>query len=505
MPVKQAEEGPLVKAPVETGPGVAPPRRVGPPRGPDADEPRVDLTTLPVMGPVLAKALHSRKFQFTAIVPNQIIFWAVIVIGFAGAAMSGATNFATAITWFWWFSLVFLLTLGVGRGWCTVCPFGGFAEWIQRRTFWGRTQKSLGLGRKMPASLAKHGLVISAFVFLTMTWAEEFFGIPDSPLITSAMVVGIVSFTTLGFMLFRGREHCTTFCPLSSVLGVVGTNAVVAGFRPKDYSVCQSCRTKNCLRGSENAYGCPWGNYPATTSVNTDCGLCSECYKACPNHNIGLFAYKRPFAALISGKKNTTIAWAAALLFGLVIWQSWNALGSYTTVDNWLNSVTRFPGYPNPIDYILSITVVAALLALFAFLMSRTMSIKTKAASAFSRWFAPITYGIIPLFGADFLARVMPKFFNNAPKVVGIVGNSFGAHLDLANVAILPNNWLVRLQMIVVGLGTVAALYVTAKIMRKDVSDIAAHKTLSVVIPAVVIAVGGIGLAVLYFAMNGAE
>ena len=107
-----------------------------------ADPPRGwDLTR----SPRVARILKDRRFQFLLILPNQIIFWTVIVVGLVGTAVPGL-NFGTAITWYIWFCLVFVLMVVVGRAWCVMCPFGGFAVCIQRRTFWKRTQQALGLG-----------------------------------------------------------------------------------------------------------------------------------------------------------------------------------------------------------------------------------------------------------------------------------------------------------------------------------------------------------------------
>ena len=133
--------------PVPVAVHLRPPRRDGvaerfaatdPPRGWDvAAHPRV------------ARVLHNRKLQFFLILPNQLVFWLVIMLGLLGTVVPGL-NFGTAITWYIWFCLVFVMMVVVGRAWCAMCPFGGFAEWIQRRTFWQRTQKTLGLGRKLP-------------------------------------------------------------------------------------------------------------------------------------------------------------------------------------------------------------------------------------------------------------------------------------------------------------------------------------------------------------------
>ncbi len=75
-------------------------------------KPGLELTKYPRV----AKLLHNRKFQFITIVPNQLIFWFVILIGFVGTADPGL-NFGTAITWYIWFALVFVLMVVVGRAW----------------------------------------------------------------------------------------------------------------------------------------------------------------------------------------------------------------------------------------------------------------------------------------------------------------------------------------------------------------------------------------------------
>ena len=73
-------------------------------------DPQIDLTRFPL----IAKILKSRKFQFLFILPNQLIFWFVIVAGLFGVAVP-TRNFSTVITWYVWFCVVFLLTVGVGR------------------------------------------------------------------------------------------------------------------------------------------------------------------------------------------------------------------------------------------------------------------------------------------------------------------------------------------------------------------------------------------------------
>ena len=465
----------------------------------------IDITTLPLIGRMLKNGLKRRYFQFSIILPSQILFWIVVFTGIFGV-LEPSQNFATAITWYIWFALMFPLTLALGRIWCVTCPFGGFGEWVQRKTLWSRKQKSLGLGWKMPKPVAEYGLLISAILFAAMTWIEEFFNIagPGTPILTSFMILGIISFSFVTFVLFERRTFCRYLCPLSSLIGVAGSTGTVAGFRPKDRETCLNCQTKDCIRGGEKGYGCPWYVYPASADTNSYCGLCSECFKACPYDNIGVRVQK-PLTSVVAPKKRIAIAWAAATLFGLVIFQQWNALGAYTALDGWLNDITHFPGYPNPIDFVLSIAAVAGVFAALALIMSRSFSLKNRISQSFNGWFAPLMYSFIPLMGADFLARVMPKFLNHAAAAIATIPAAFGHPVGFGDFQILSLDWLLRLQYILVGLGILCTLYAISKIARKDLDHLAEHKMLVRVIPSIIAIVIGAGLITLYFFMNGAE
>ncbi len=506
----QAKPKPAPEAPVSNEPVLAP-TRIRPAlqegvaqRFADSDA-LVDLTQVPLVGPLIKRGLNKRLFHFAIIIPSLLLMAAVVLFAYFGIT-EPTKNPGATVTWFIWFALIFPLTLLVGRAWCVTCPFGGVGEWIQRKTAWARKQKALGLGWKMPPSVAKYGLSISAVLFITMTWLEEFFNIagPGAPIMTGIMVSWIVTFSVATFVLFERRTFCRYLCPLSSLIGTAGSCGMVAGFRPKDRETCLNCPTKDCIRGGEKGYGCPWYTYPATSDTNTYCGLCSECYKACPYDNVSVYGQK-PLTSVVAPKKRTGLALAVALLFGLVVFQQVNALGFYGTVDDWLNNVTHFPQYPNPIDYVLSIAAVVGIFAGIAFLFSRTLSLRTKIARSFSNWFAPLMYGFIPLMGADYLARVLPKFFNNAAQAAASVAGVFHAQVGWGDFHILPDQWTIRLQYLITGLGTVATVYAISRITHKDVDALAEHKTLARVLPSVIAVVIGAGMIALYFFMNGAE
>ncbi|MHB1584725.1 MAG: 4Fe-4S binding protein [Acidimicrobiales bacterium] len=483
--------------------------------GPSDPEPGLELTR----DPRVARLLRDRKFQFLLILPNQIVFWTVIFVGIAGTAVPGL-NFGAAITWYVWFCLVFVMMVVVGRAWCAMCPFGGFAEWVQRRTFWRRTQKALGLGRKFPEPLARLGFLIPVASFLLLTWIEEFFNIagPGNPADTSWMVVGIVSSALVFFLVFERRTFCRYICPLTTLIGTVGSMGSVAGFRTKDREVCVTCRTKACMRGGQDGYGCPWYTWPGSADSNLSCGLCTECFKACPEGNVGLFL-QRPLTSVVAPRRRRAdVAWAVALLWGLVVYQQANATSVFASFDNWLNTQLHFPHYPDPVSYLGFIGLVALALAGMAWLVARGLGRRdlpeersgtfVDRTSRFRRFFVPMAYGLIPVVGADYFARQLPKFFKHATRVVPAVQHIAGfasQRSTLYTFHILPAGGIVAVQVAVMAAGTAAALWATSRIASREVVAAGTNALGVRLATSGVVLVCGVLAAFLYVIMHAAS
>lgn len=488
-----------------------------------ASDPKVDLLRLPVIGKPLTKMMKSRKFQFLMILPNQLVFWIVIFAGAVGLQLPD-TNFATVITWFIWFCIVFVLMVGIGRGWCAMCPFGGAAEWFQRITFWGRKGHTIGLQKHWPAWLAKYGILPSVVTFLILTWFEEFYNIagPGNPYLTTALVVSIIASAATIFFVFERRTFCRYLCPLTALIGTVGAIGGAAGFRTRDREKCLSCPTKDCMRGSEHGYGCPWYEWPGSATSNLMCGLCTECLKNCPYDNVGMFVQAPLTSAIAPVKRRYDVAWAVALLFGLVIFQQANALPIYTTVDGWLNRLMSFPNYPNPVDYLGIVAVVAAAFAGYVWLLRSALATRHPKAftpaeagglRGFASWFAPISYGMIPLVGADYLSRQLPRLWYHSPRIIAAISDPFGynwnlfgtAHAKIANAHILGVTGAINSQLVVMALGALAALFVTDKITRRDLNGASDHPLVLRLVTDGVVLAAGIAVSVLYVAMGGAQ
>ena len=470
--------------------------------------------------PRIARLVRSRRFQFLLILPCQILFWIVIIVGLVGSAIPGL-NFGTALTWYVWIALVFALMITLGRAWCAMCPFGGFAEWVQRHTFWHRTQTAHGLGLKLPEPLARYGFLLSMAVFVALTWIEEFFNIagPGSPADTSFMIAGVMAFALVFFLVFERRTFCRYLCPLTALIGSVGSMAPVAGFRARDPDICLTCQTKDCMRGGEDGFGCPWYTWPGSADSNMYCGLCSECYKACPEGNIGLFLQK-PLASVVTPtRRRADVAWAVALLWAVGLYQQINATNTYANLDNWLNTELRFPRYPDPVAYLGLVGLLALVIAGAAWGISRMcarddIEFTAKGSflerrSRFRTYFIPITYGIIPIVGMDYLARQLPKFFHHAarliPSVQRIAGSPAAVHSPFFTAQMLSDSRILVAQISVMALGTACALWCTWRIGSRELLPVSRNAIGMRVATLGFVFICGIAAAALYLVIQAAD
>jgi ferredoxin len=472
---------------------------------------------------LLAWWLRRRSWQFQLILPNQVLFWVVIVVGFVGVD-DFELNFATTITWFVWFSLVFVLIAVTGRGWCAVCPFGGLAEWIQRGRLWhgrGKSTRRLGPGRTVPAWLSRYGYVPTAFMFGLLTWLEEYFGVSDgsSPSRTSWTVMGIILLALAAFVAFDRRSFCRHLCPLGGLIGVLGAGAPVTGFRARERRVCLECTTRDCLHGNARAYGCPWFNWPGGSDSNTNCGLCGECFRACPSDNVGLFV-DYPFAGLTrASDRRGDVAWTVAVIGGIVFAQHVRTAPLYDRIDVWSTGLVGLPHGPNPVLFALLAAACTVVLAGPAWVARALLyrqppggSVRRDASfthriTPFRVFFLPLSYAAIPLLAADFVAVELLGFMQDSPKVLASLGRmagmSAGSLAGLQSGHLLAGSQVVAVQLGILVVGTVASVVVGWRIFAAEVVETARAAVLARIGASGLMALAGILVIFTYLVTNG--
>ncbi len=197
------------------------------------------------------------------------------------------TNLANLVIWSFWWPLIIIAAILLGRVWCMVCPMELITSVAGR----------MGLRRKVPG-LLKSGWVITIFYTLILIMGVHTLALHRIPqrmalylltLLVAAVAVGLI---------YEKRTFCGYVCPVGHLLGLY---AFISPFewRADDLSVCGSCKTKDCIT-KKNHYrivgrSCTSNLYPATIKDNQDCLLCTQCLKACPSGNLR-FSTRWPFA-----------------------------------------------------------------------------------------------------------------------------------------------------------------------------------------------------------------
>jgi hypothetical protein len=468
--------------------------------------------------PWLAHMLASRRFQLVVAGPVTAVFLAIIVSGLVGT--SDPTLNLTAITWYLWFCLVFVMLVAAGRVWCTMCPFGAIGDWFGAQPVFQRFQRALRLGRPVPDVVARYGFLISIATFIALTWVEEFFNIggPGTPHDTSLMIAALVLLAAGSFLVFERRSYCRYFCPLTALEATIGSIGAAAGFRTKDRDVCLTCTTKDCMRGGEHGKGCPWYTWPGSAESNLSCGLCSECFKSCPNDNIGLLAQPPMTSVIAPSRRRFDVAISVLALWGMVLFQQVNATNGYSNLDDKLNGWLGFGHYPNPFDYLGLIALLGIVTALPIWAISRVLTRHDavfpsrgtrmlERNSRFRTYLLPLAYGIIPVVAADYFARQLPKFFTFLSTAVPSIGHPFGlgsTHSSLYNTDLLSGNSIVIVQLVVMAVGTAAAGWATWRIAGRDLAPVTSHGT-GVKVASTTFAIAcGLAAAYLYVLMHAA-
>jgi hypothetical protein len=228
---------------------------------------------------------------------------------------------------------------------------------------------------------------------------------------------------------------------------------------------------------------------------------------------------QKPLASVVAPtRRRPDVAWAVALLWGLVLYQQVNATSGYTAIDDKLNSWISFPHYPNPVAYLGLIGLFAAVTAAAAWgigALSARRDVKLASAgqfmnrtSRFGRFFMPIAYGLIPVVGADYFARQLPKFFQHATRVIPAVQHIVGAgsaRSPLYSVALLSDPRIITVQLVVIGLGTVGSLWSTWRIVNRELVPVS-RNAISVRVAALSLVLAcGMVAAWLYILINAAD
>ena len=424
----------------------------------------VDILHLPVLGRLLRLRWGRLVFQ----IPLLIIAGLMIYDGMTGPQVA-PHNLATVTAWVHYRGFIILALLLAGNLFCMSCPFA------LPRTL---ARKLSIRGRRWPRALRNKWLAIGVlFVFF---WLYEMLDLWASPWLTAWLLVAYFAAAFALEAVFTESPFCKYVCPLGT-FNFVNASVSPTQVTARDAELCRTCQGKECVNGSKGTLGCGTELYVPQVKSNLDCVLCLDCARACPHDNVVL-AVRPP------GRELARAAWPrrwdlAFLALVLAFTAVSNAFGMVPpvyaleeTLGRWLN--TRSEALVLFLVFGTINLVLPAVLGLSAAWLGRRLAGRDKAGSlraVFTRY-AP---AVVPLGFAIWLAHYAFHFATGALTIIPVF-HSFlldhGLRLSSASPnwslsAIVPTNWLLPLQVMIVLMGFVGSLYVVGELARRAPSE----------------------------------
>jgi cytochrome c oxidase assembly factor CtaG/polyferredoxin len=232
---------------------------------------QLDLLRVPVLGALLQSRYGRQSLQAISLLAMVV----VIADGFTGHPMA-AMNLAGVLPWNIVRALGVLALLFVGNLFCMACPFTLPRE-LGRRLGWARLRWPQWVRVKW----------IGVGLMLAFFFGYERFALWNSPARTAWLLIAYVGTAFLVDTFFRGASFCKYVCPIGQ-FNFVGSLISPTTLKIRSAATCDTCATRDCIRGNAQQRGCELELYLPEKRSNADCTLCMDCVKACPHDNIGI-------------------------------------------------------------------------------------------------------------------------------------------------------------------------------------------------------------------------
>lgn len=411
--------------------------------------------------PLLGNVLRWRYARTALQIPVLLCAGIVLYDGFFGSPVS-SLNLAGVLPWIHWRGLLIFALLIVGNVFCLACPFM-LPRTIARRFFPAR--------QSWPRFLRNKWLALCLLGFFL--WAYEAFSLWDSPWLTAWIVVGYFLAPLLIDGWFRGAPFCKYICPIGQ-FNFVNSLLSPAEIKVRSLDICQTCSTKDCIRGRDDIPGCELQLYLPRKAGNLDCTMCLDCVHACPHDNIGLLLtpparelwHDPPRSGLGRFSNRPDVAALAMILvFGAFV----NAAGMVEPVVALQMHMGAMFGLSShllitSVFYLLTLILLPLLLiASAAWLSSRWSGLPESTLRIAIR----LAYCLIPLGFAMWLAHYGFHFFTGYQSILpplqhlGEVAGwdyfpSLQGNMDCCAP---PPDWLLRMEITFLDIGLLLSLY----------------------------------------------
>jgi polyferredoxin len=446
-----------------------------------------DLLKVPLLGAFL-RWRHARTVLQLGLLTVAAV---VILDGLFGPPLA-PKNMAGILPWVHWRGFVALSLLVAGNLFCMACPF-----MLPRRL----AKKLLPAAAHWPKALRTKWLALG--LLLLFLWAYEAFDLWASPWLTAwlALAYFAAAFVIDGF--FRGAAFCKHVCPIGQ-FHFVNSLASPLEVAIREPEVCAGCRTRDCIvgryeqprgldqgkgalrpsqRGRLLQNGCELWLYQETKTGNMDCTFCMECIHACPHDNIGILG-RRPAQEIWEDPQRAGVGRfsrrpdLAALAVFLTFAAFMNAFGMVSPVyalEAWMG---RFLGTGSGpvvlgILFLAGTVVLPAILVVGAAGVSRFLSGSgrplVREATAYGYALVPLGFGMwIAHYLFHFLIGGM-ALIPASQEYLADLGFPLGATPNWALGPVVPEAWLLPLELLFLELGFLVTLVVAHRIAVREV------------------------------------
>lgn len=426
---------------------------------------RLDILHVPGLGRLLRWRWGRLVFQL----PLLLAALLVIYDGLTGPQLA-PQNIATVAAWVHYRGLVILALLLAGNLFCMSCPF------TLPRTL---ARRLSGRDRRWPRALRSKWLAIVCLA--AMFWAYEVFDLWASPWLTAWVVIGYFIAAFALEAIFAESPFCKYICPLGTFNFVASTVSPLQ-VMARSQDVCRTCVGKECVtgtsqgsrgNGSVTVLGCGTELFVPQIKSNLDCVFCLDCARACPHDNVALAA-RKPLIELTSDAwpRRWDVAFLALVFAFAAVGNAFGMVPPVYTLETRLAELLG-TGSEALILLIIFGTILFVLPAAFgigAAWLSRQADAAhrtTPLRVVFARY-APV---VVPLGFGIWFAHYWFHFASGALSLVP-VAQSFLLDHGIALLGrqpawmlgpIMPDSWLIVLELAGVLVGLLASLLVLSR------------------------------------------
>lgn len=410
---------------------------------------KLDLLRFKPVRQALVSPLFPAVLQ-SAVTPFFFILLAFLFLGPQDLNANPAALFAWAVGW----PVLIIGAFVWSRFWCSLCPIGTLSK---------LAKKIVSFERPFPTFLKNHSDFVIAGAVLGIIWFETATDIRNSPMNLALLLALMLVSATAAAIYFERQSWCLYLCGLGGMIGLLSKASMVE--LRADRNVCISqCSSNECLLGTGDHEGCPFGQSGPKLHSNRLCKLCGICLKNC-RHGAWNLNLRIPGRELWEIRHtNVGTAFLVLGMMGGLLSEMFGKTSIYETVTAFLPlpEIGRFTVF-----FLVVLVAVNLLLCIATALSYRVYG------DTFQENYSRYGLSLLPLALAAFMSFHLYYLVNLGVQLPILAGERFDFELFRKLVITVPEAWTHALQQLVVWVGLLWSLNVIYRLGR------ASHERLS--------------------------